>query len=275
MIRLVVDAVGFGSSPQGNTPILRAHRDGIVTSVSIAGNAGDLARAAEDIAQAPKLGVGLALALLHGPPVAKPDSVTTLLAADGRFRSHSRTFGLDWMRGRIAAAHVEAEFEAQIERAKSAGLVLDHLCTVGHLGFLPGVGQIVERLARRYQIAGIRTEVETPTLSWMADPARGLETGVLSALAWLTRRRLGALGYGPKTWGYMESERLDEIRIMELLGRMGPGAHELICHPGTEAERGADVRETHDDEISALTSPRLRSVLEERKIVLCRWRDLF
>jgi hypothetical protein len=55
---------------------------------------------------------------------------------------------------------------------------------------------------------------------------------LLGGLAWLTRRQMGALRHGPESWGYVESGQLDEIRILEILGRLGPGSHEIICHPG-------------------------------------------
>src|SRR5438876_305708 len=83
--------------------------------------------------------------------------------------------------------------------------------------------------AHRDGIPGLRTVVEPPTLAWLADPVRGVEAGVLAGLAWLTRRRLGALRHGPRSWGYLESGRLDEVRILEILGRLGPGSHELFC----------------------------------------------
>ncbi len=42
---------------------------------------------------------------------------------------------------------------------------------------------------------------------------------------------MGMLRHGPQSWSYVESGRLDEIRILEIIGRLGAGDHELICHP--------------------------------------------
>jgi predicted glycoside hydrolase/deacetylase ChbG (UPF0249 family) len=278
MIRLVVDAAQFGRSAETNAAILRAHREGVVTSTSVVGNTEHPDEVTRELAGAPRLGVGLALALIGGRPIAAPGDLPALVDGEGRLRAQARPFAFDWLRGRIPAAEVEMEFEAQIVRAERAGWATDHLCTVGHLGFLPGVGKIIERLARRHRIAGVRTDVEAPALSWVTDPARGLGMGVLSGLAWLTRRQLGATGHGPQTWGYVESGRLDEIRILELLGRMGPGAHELICHPGVKASTqspGEVATPGTSRELSALTSARVRTAIERRHIVLCRWQELY
>ena len=283
MIRLVVNAEEFGRSPTRNRAILEAHASGVVTSTALAGNFSD-AGAPSLLAQAPRLGVGLALALVEGTPVAPPEEIATLLTPVGELRGRAGQFAFHWLKGSVLPEHVEREFEAQIARARAAGLPLDHLCTRGHLGFLPGVGQIVERVARRHSIPGIRTWVEPPTLASVTDPGRGIETSILSGLAWLMRRRLGALRHGPRTWGYLESGRLDEVRILEILGRMGPGAHEIVCHPseahgGGEPERAAGAAGSAAgdgrDELRALTSTKIRNAIDRRGIVLCRWRDLF
>ena len=211
MIRLVVTAEEFGATEQANKGILRAHRTGIVTSTSVAGNCVDIESVRAALAECPQLGVGISLAATNGHPVAPPGEVASLLTPTGQFRAGPGAFAVDWIKQAIVPPEVEREFDAQITRALAAGLAVDHLCTRGHVGFLPGIGQIVERLARRHRIAGLRTSVEPPTLAWLADPGRGIETGALSGLAWLMRRRLGPLRHGPRTWGYFEAGRLDEV----------------------------------------------------------------
>lgn len=279
MIRLVVNAEEFGAVPATDARILEAHRVGIVSSTSVVGNCGDVLAAGAVLAEAPELGVGLCLTLMGGEPVAPPADVASLLTPARTLPDRARDFAVAWWTRAIAPEHVERELEAQIARALDAGLAVDHLCTRGHLGLLPGVGQIVERLARRHRVAGIRTSGEPPTLGWITDPRRGLEAGVVAGLAWLTRRRLGALRHGPRTWGYLESGRLDEVRIMEIIGRLDPGAHELICHPGGDG-RGTHGSPASDDvggltELRALTSTKVKTALARRGIVVCRWRDLF
>src|SRR3954465_14713228 len=86
-IRLVVNADDFGMSPAISRGILRAHRDGIVTSTSLLGNCADLEHARAALAEARNLGVGVHLALVGGAPVADPATVPSLLAGDGRFYS--------------------------------------------------------------------------------------------------------------------------------------------------------------------------------------------
>jgi len=281
-IRLVVNADDFGMSPSISRGILKAHTDGIVTSTSLLGNCADLPGARAALASAPRLGVGAHLALVEGAPVAPAPSVASLLGPDGNLLPRGQDFVAAWLRGRILAGDIERELDAQVARIRDAGITIDHIDTHLHLGFLPVIGRAVEEVARRHGIPGIRSAVERPTLAWVTEPRRGIEAGVLTGLAWLTRRRLGALRHGPQSWGYVESGRLDEVRILEIIGRLGPGAHELICHPGEEddAAGAADLalappRYQRGLEVAALTSPTVRRAVEQRGITLCRWGDLF
>jgi predicted glycoside hydrolase/deacetylase ChbG (UPF0249 family) len=272
MIRLVVNAEELGASARVNRGILRAHRTGIVTSASVLGNAADLAAVQAVAAEAPALGIGLTLTVVGGSPVARPQDVPSLLGPGGELRRRPVEVAIAWARDAIVPAELERELTAQIHRALDAGLTIDHLDTRGHLGFVPGIGQIVEGLARRYRIPGLRSAAEPPTLGWLADPRRGLEAGVLAGMAWLTRRRLGALRHGPRTWGYFEEGRLDEVRILEIVGRLEAGAHEIICHPieGEDEEMSAAA-----SELRALTAAKVRKAITRRGITLCTWRELF
>jgi len=262
-IRLVVNADGFGQSESRNRGVLAGHRQGIVTSTSVLGNAANPEAIRDALAAAPGLGVGVLLTLDGGAPVARPASVPTLLDADGNLRAQRQEVLLEWAKNTIAPAHVEAELDAQVARLRDLGLVVDHLCLGGSARFLPVAVQTMESVARRHGIAGLRTSVERPTLAWALDLRRGLATAALGAVAWYSRRQLGARRHGPQSWGYFERGRLDEVRILEIIGRLGPGSHEIICEPDDEPS------------LMALASTRVRDALARRSVELCRWSDLF
>ena len=268
-LRLVVNADGFGMDAALSRGILRAHRDGIVTSTSVIGNCKDPAALRQQLATVPGLGVGVHLTLTGGEPVARPSSVRSLLGTDERFPSQASDVFLSWAKAIPRGDEVEREFDAQVSRLREAGLVLDHLNTHQNVGFMPVVGHAVESVARRHGIAGVRTAMERPTLAWLTELRRGLTTAALGGLAWFNRRQMGALRHGPTSWGYFERGRLDEIRILEILARLGPGVHELICAP--RAEDDTQVK----GELAALQSPRVREGLSRRGIALCRWSELF
>jgi predicted glycoside hydrolase/deacetylase ChbG (UPF0249 family) len=275
-IQLVVNADDFGMSPEISRGILRAHRDGVVTSTSVLGNCTDLPDVCALLAEAPGLGVGVHVALVGGAPISPPATVPSLLTTDGQLHRRGQDFIAAWAQRKIDPGDVEREIDAQVSRIRAAGIAIDHLDTHHHLGFLPAVGGAVEAVARRHDVSGIRSAVESPTLAWATSPRRGAIAGMLTGLAWVTRRQLGARRHGPQSWGYVESGRLDEVRILEIFGRLSPGPHELICHPGepTGADGEESWRYDRVGEVAALTSPKVRRALEQRGIALCRWGDL-
>jgi predicted glycoside hydrolase/deacetylase ChbG (UPF0249 family) len=280
-VALVVNADEFGLTESISRGILLAHREGIVTSTSLLGNCADLSAQVALLASAPNLGVGLHLTLVQGRPIADQTSIRSLVGENGEFPSTAREPLGRWLKGQLQPDQIEREFEAQVKRALDAGLKLDHLDTRHHIGFLPPVGRAVEAVARKFGIPGLRSTAEEPSLGWITDLARGALATLVGGLAWLTRRQMGTLRHGPLTWGYAEAGRLDEIRILEIIGRLGPGSHELICHPGESDDDAvgsgflatAPYRRTRD--LAALTSPLIKHAVASRGIRLCRWADLF
>ena len=273
-IRLVINADDFGMTPEISHGIIRAHMEGCVTSTSVLGNCLDLAEAKALLAEAPNLGVGVHLALVGGRPTCPVGDVPSLIGETGYLPARPRDFLKLWMKGTIVQAQIEIEINNQIDRIVAAGLRPDHLNTHHHLGFLPGICQAMETAARKRGIPGVRSVVEQPTIAWITEPRRGLEASVLAGLSWLARRRTASLRHGPQSWGFVESGRLDEVRILEIIGRLGPGAHELICHPGDGNEAG-DLDHDRPRELRALSSEKVRGALARKGITLCRWRDLF
>jgi predicted glycoside hydrolase/deacetylase ChbG (UPF0249 family) len=280
-IRLVVNADDFGMTPVISRGIIKAHREGIVTSTSLLGNCADLPAAAALLAAAPELGVGIHLSLIGGRPVSSPGALASLTDTSGAFLPRAVDFFTRWIKGNIQLTEIQTEFDAQIERIRAVGIVPDHLDTHHHLGFLPLVGKAMEAAARRHGIPGVRALLEKPTLSWIAEPKRGLEAGLLTGLSWLARRQMGSHRHGPRSWGIVESGQLDEVRILEIAGRLEPGDHELICHPAESdqpdhpsGDAGAQ-RYHRAAELAALTSTRVRDIFARRGIVRCRWKDLF
>jgi predicted glycoside hydrolase/deacetylase ChbG (UPF0249 family) len=269
-IRVVVNADGFGAGAARDRGVMTAHRDGIVTSTSVLGNAAEPTAAATALRAEPALGTGVLLALTGGGPVMDAAQVPSLVDGEARFPTGIRDFLLVWAKAALRAQDIEAEFDAQVARWRELGLRIDHLATKDDIGALPMVAAAAENVARRHGIAGLRSTVEKPTLAWATDLRRGVATAALGALQWWSRRHLGMLRHGPETWGHFESGRLDEIRLLEILGRLGPGSHEIRCAPDLD-----DSAARPEGEVAALCSDRVRAAIARRPIELCRWGDLF
>src|SRR5437867_13212189 len=92
--RLIVNADDFGRSHSINEAVVRAHRDGILTSASLMVN-GDAADGAVQLArQNPRLGVGLHVTLVCGTSALPPGEIPGLVDAGGNFSRHSVLAGV-------------------------------------------------------------------------------------------------------------------------------------------------------------------------------------
>ena len=115
--RLIVNADDLGLHPSLDAGILRAHREGIVTSATLL-VMGPGAREAVAQARAQGLALGVHLALSTWLPcAAAPDEVPTV-APGGRLRASWAGFARAWLTGQVRRVEVERELEAQLARAR-------------------------------------------------------------------------------------------------------------------------------------------------------------
>ncbi len=270
--RLVVNADDLGAHPKIDEGVLLARAQGIVTSASVLVT-GPSASEAVARARAQKLGLGVHLCLTTHLEPAAPSLQVRSLAPGGRFRKDWRELSLAWLGGLIPRAEVERELYAQVDRAAKLGFTPDHLDTHQHLHLLPGLRSMVERLAASLKLP-LRWPVEAPGLDWARRPLAALKTGLLDALA-LARPR--PLARRVRSMGAFDTGALDEAQLIRRLESLPEGDVELFCHPGLDPgliRYEPSWRYPWEEELRALTSPRVRHVLEERGVELCTFAQL-
>src|SRR5438309_3622641 len=160
MKKLIVTADDFGLTESVNQGIIEAHCRGIVTSTSLMANGGAFDDAVARAREAPGLGVGAHLNLTQGPPVTRATLVRSLVHRDGEMSIGPIALGKKIATGKVRLGEVELELRAQIEKILNAGIELTHFDGHKHIQLLPGVFDIVLKLAREYGTKGIRCAVE-------------------------------------------------------------------------------------------------------------------
>jgi predicted glycoside hydrolase/deacetylase ChbG (UPF0249 family) len=270
-IRLVVNADDLGLHPSIDRGILRSHREGIVTSATALVTGRSAPRAiAEAKAQGLALGVHLCLTT-NLAPAAEPSRVRSL-APDGKFRPRWPQVLAAWGTGRIRLQEVDVEFRAQLALARKLGADPDHLDGHQHLHLLPGMVGIVKAIARDENLA-VRWPVARPSIAWLLRPGSALKTAGVALLSQLAREDCAGL----PGLGTFEAGALTEERLLGIISSLGPGDHEIGCHPGETAD---DVPEQPgwkygwEDELKAVCSSRVRALIAERQIRLSSYADV-
>ncbi|MFD1152112.1 carbohydrate deacetylase [Saccharothrix hoggarensis] len=273
---LIVNADDYGLTDGIARGVLRAHRDGVLTSTSVLAVGPAVRRTARWLADAPALGVGAHLALIGvDPPLLTRREIPTLVTRDGGFPREWRRFLARAAAGRIDPADVERELDAQVERlVGECGLNLTHLDTHQHLHLWPPVADVVVALARRWRIGAVRLP---------SSRAGGPKGAGIRRLSAGVRRRLTAAGLvSPGAYaGLDEAGRLTLPTFRSALERLTESsatAAEINCHPGEAADPEASARYewgfARAGELDALTSPELRDAVDHLGWRLGTYADL-
>jgi chitin disaccharide deacetylase len=272
--RLIVNADDLGLHPSLDAGILRAHREGIVTSATLLAM-GPSAPEAVSRAKAQGLALGVHLALSTRLPSAAPASEVPGVAPGGRLRASWADFARAWLTGQVRRVEVERELEAQLARARALGAEVDHLDAHQHLHLLPGIRPLVEALARREGLP-LRWPDQLPSAAWLRAPGPALKTLLLTALARTAPRPPPGVRR-VSAGGIFEAGRLDEPSLLALVDSLPAGDFELGCHPGEGAPHiPEDPAWTYgwQAELEALTSPQVKARLRERDIALVTYASL-
>jgi chitin disaccharide deacetylase len=276
---LIVNGDDFGFSLEVNAGVLRAHRDGILTSASlmVAESARDeAARAARDN---PALDVGLHTVVCRGRSMLAPDRLRGAVTADGRFLENPVLAGLRYYFDRSMRAKLAAELRAQVEEHLKRVGCLNHID--GHLNFHvhPVLGDILVELAIEYRVPCLRVprEPAMTTLALARDhlPRKLAEAVIFRALSRRMHRLMRERGLRSNDWlfGLHQSGHLTEDYVLGVLARLRDGVTELYFHPAADAG-GTPPPAWAQREVAILTSPRIREAIESKAIRLMTYRDL-
>jgi hopanoid biosynthesis associated protein HpnK len=269
--RLIVNADDFGRSHSINEAVIRAHREGILTSASLMVNEAACDEAVALARENPKLGIGLHLTLLCGKSTLPPEKIPGLVNTRSEFSNQPIATGFRYFFQRGLREQLRAEIQAQFAKFRATGLPLDHVNGNLHLHLHPTVFQILMEDAATLGIRHLR--LTRDCLSRSRRLTRGhwfyrvSHTAIYEWLSRRARRPLWQRGirHAQITFGLLQNAYVDEKYILKLLPELPPGDSELYSHPSLDEFR---------HEFDALVSPRVKEQVEKLGIELIRYQDL-
>jgi len=269
--RLIVNADDFGRSASINQAIIRAHREGILTSASLMVNEPGFDEAVKLARENPKLGVGLHLTLLMGHSALPPKEIPGLVNGRGEFSNSPVKVGFKYFFQRDLRQQLRKEIHAQFAKFRSMNLPLDHVNGHLHFHLHPAIVKIL--LADAEQL-GIRHMRLTREPFWMDVPLaqgrrlyRATHAMVFFCLSWraVAGFRRKKIRYTPRIFGLLQDAHVNESYISKLLPILPPGDSELYSHPSLDEFK---------NEFDALICPRVKELIGRQKIELIRYQDL-
>jgi chitin disaccharide deacetylase len=238
--RLIINADDFGLTHGINRAIAQLHEAGVLTSATLMAT-GAAFDDAVDIAHGhSSLGVGCHIVLTDGVPVSNPQSIPSLLGADGKtFRPSLINFVQALLRGTIREDEIEREALAQIQKLQSAGIHVTHMDTHKHTHLFPAVSRPLLRLAQRSSIGAIRNPFEPAFTHDLPHAAlkRRLQLSILRTLGSRftqhSQIRNANVLTTDGTLGISATGNVTPATLTEILAALpSGGTYEIVCHPG-------------------------------------------
>lgn len=282
--KLIVTADDFGAAVPINEAVEHGHRSGVLSAASLMVGAPAVEDAVERARRLPSLGVGLHLTLVDGRPVLPRHQIPDLVGLDGRFSCDPVRFGIALFFSPEIQRQAEAEIQAQFERFRATGLLLDHVNGHQHFHMHPVVTRAIARIAPAFGSPPVRIPRETFRHSWRAAAERPLHrlgsSLFYAAQTYRMRRQLEASGLplNDHVFGVNDSGAMVEQRLLEFLDHLPEGVTELYCHPATRRWVGPDNLPAHyrpEDELAALVSAEVFAKLDSIRIQPVSFRKAF
>ncbi len=274
-MQIILNADDFGASDSINAAIVRAHRQGVLTSASLMVTGDAAAGAAALARETPSLAVGLHVVVAGGRAALRPERIPHVVDSNGLFPDDPLRAGLYYAFSRTARAELAAEMEAQFERFAATGLPLSHVDGHMHLHIHPTILRLLLPLAERYGAQGLRLPRDDLRISMRFDRQRAgfkaLHAIVFGLLGhWCARQLDGrTLKVTHRVYGLMQTGRMSERYVVGLLSCLDVPTAELYFHPSTRAEGGATGPNPTD--LATLLSPAVRGIIQERGLRLATY----
>jgi chitin disaccharide deacetylase len=278
---LIVNADDYGLDENINQGIIRAYSKGIVTSTTILANGEAFFSGITSLKENPGLGVGVHLTLVNGHPLSSPAEVPSLINKDGNFLANYKEFFSRFLMGKINLSEIRTEWSKQILYVQNQGLKVTHLDSHQHLHIFPGISNIVVDLAKEFQIQRIRLPKESmlffggtlPSMNRLLS--RDILTSISSLSKWyfLKQRLVVPEHFYGMLWG----GHLSENRLINIVQQLPLGISEIMTHPGLNnqaLEQKLAWGYNWEEELTALTSLKLKNIIQQQKIHLINYQAL-
>jgi chitin disaccharide deacetylase len=284
---LILNADDFGLTRGVNAGIIRAHREGILTSATLMATAPAVDDAVELAKAHPKLGVGCHLVLTGGLAAAPPSEIPSLADKEGRLPESLAALVYRVTFGAIRTREMEIELRAQIEKIRRAGIEPTHVDTHKHTHVHPRVMRAVGKVTRDMGIARVRNPIENLHDSWRT--ARREHVPLVKNMAASSAVRSVAAQFGKlaREYGLRSPDyflglaitgEVSTVALRHLIENLPEGRTEIMLHPGLcdddLRKTRSRLQEHREKEMESLLAPEVRQAVAESRVRLISYRDL-
>ncbi len=278
MTKIILNADDFGRSADINAAVVRAHRDGILTSASLMVTEEAVDEAVSLAQEIPTLAVGLHIVVAGGRAALPPVQIPHIVDGNGRFPDDPLHSGPRYFLNSTAQEELARELQAQFERFAATGLPLSHIDGHLHMHVHPTVFRLLLPLAVRYGAQGFRLPRGE---FWLAMGYNRRNVGRKAVWAMLfgllchhslAHLRNHNLTVTHCVYGLMQTGQMQEEYVLQLLCRLQVPTAELYFHPSMVKE--GETFGPNPDDLATLLSPAVRQAIQERGLRVATYSTL-
>jgi chitin disaccharide deacetylase len=280
--QVIVNADDFGRSQEINQAIIRAHREGVLTSCSLMVTGAAFDEAVRLAKENPRLGVGIHLVTVVGQSVLPHAEIPSLVDEQQNFSNDPNQAGLKYYFSPQARRELRRELAAQFAKFAATGLPFSHIDGHLHLHVHPVIFKSAIELGIQYGARRMRVLSEELDLALNFDKRFKLRKTVYKRLfdglgAYMKKHlRKHNFAFTERVYGNLQSGAMDERYFLYALNNLNVPTAEIYFHPAIyPLERVLSAEEQQCMiEFEALTSPKLIERLQDTRFKLINYFDL-
>lgn len=246
MKNVIINADDFGYCEAVNYGIIKAFKEGIVTSTTLMANMPGVKHAYELYKENPGLNVGIHLTLTCYKPLLKTHK--TLVNEEGYFTRKLEEYDLD---------EVYDELVAQIEYAKKIGFDIDHIDSHHHVHTEEILKPVIEKIVKKYDL-----------------PIRG---GFAYEDSFERKTVLIDTFYGKNSVTGEDNPLVPELLINIMKEFEDGKTYDIMCHPSymeTFIYESSSYNLYRMKELDVLTSPEVKEAVKTYDLTLTSYKTL-
>jgi hopanoid biosynthesis associated protein HpnK len=279
---LIINADDFGMSEAVNEAVIRAYKEGVLTSTSLMVTGAAFDQAVKLAKENPGLAVGIHLVTVVGKSVLPPKEIPVLVDREGNFSNNPTAAGLKYFFSTRARRELIKEIAAQFEKFKATGLPLSHIDGHLHLHVHPVIFKAALEMGAKYGARRMRVPAEERRLALAFDRSNRLQKTIhallFGGLARYMKKKLKKRGFTfpERVYGNLQSGRINEQYCLYALDNLTAETSELYLHPAVYPDDrllNGDERQC-SIEFEALTSNRIKERVRQLGIKLTNYSEM-
>ncbi|MCI6607598.1 MAG: ChbG/HpnK family deacetylase [Mitsuokella jalaludinii] len=276
---IIINADDFGRHAEINRAVEQGLVHGCLRSATVMPGGAAFAGAIDIARRHEALGLGVHFTLVDGNPILPPSEIPSLVAEDGRFLPDHTALLRRYLKGSVNLEEVRRELAAQLRKVEATGVPISHVDSHQHMHTLPGIIDIALDLASSARIGAVRaprTPLFAGAFGGLGQLVGRLGLSTLAQLAAVKAHRRG-LAVTEHFSGIVAGEAVSEAELLKLIAHLPQGTTEVMMHPGTCNEvlqEDSGWQHDFEEELRAITSPRVMAALREAEIEPVNFRHL-